>query len=282
MDISHLKTFLEVSRTRHFGKAANSLYITQSAVSARIRMLEESLGIKLLTRDRNNIQLTPAGIRFLPLAEQIVNTWAIARQTTALEDENKTLLAIAAAHSLWDAGLHHDINQFFQTHENIALNLEAHNQEQLFRTLMDDMVDLCFMYEQPQLSELVAQPVNQLELVLVSSYSKLTANELLAQPDYIYVDWGTAFASSYAKLFQGQRAPNLRVSLARLALCTIKESGGSAYLAKTMIKDELQQKTLFIVDDAPVINREYYIVYKKSSQKQEIIQQLMRQIAKKR
>ncbi len=42
MDTELLKTFLEVSRTRHFGRAAESLYLTQSAVSFRIRQLETS------------------------------------------------------------------------------------------------------------------------------------------------------------------------------------------------------------------------------------------------
>jgi DNA-binding transcriptional LysR family regulator len=65
MDIDLLKTFLEVYRTRHFGRTAENLYLTQSAVSARIRLLEETLGVPLFTRTRNDIQLTPAGTRLL-------------------------------------------------------------------------------------------------------------------------------------------------------------------------------------------------------------------------
>ena len=61
MDTELLKTFLEVSRTRHFGRAAEALYLTQSAVSFRIRQLENQLGVNLFTRHRNNIRLTPAG-----------------------------------------------------------------------------------------------------------------------------------------------------------------------------------------------------------------------------
>ena len=49
MDTELLKTFLEVSRTRHFGRAAESLYLTQSAVSFRIRQLENQLGVNLFT-----------------------------------------------------------------------------------------------------------------------------------------------------------------------------------------------------------------------------------------
>ncbi|MDH5728398.1 MAG: LysR family transcriptional regulator, partial [Gammaproteobacteria bacterium] len=73
-DISLLKTFLELSRSRHFGKTAKNLFLTQSAVSARIKILEDTLGVRLVTRDRNNIQLTPAGMRFLPYAESVLTT----------------------------------------------------------------------------------------------------------------------------------------------------------------------------------------------------------------
>ncbi|MBT7408643.1 MAG: LysR family transcriptional regulator [Methylococcales bacterium] len=46
MDISLLKTFLEVVKTRHFGHAADHLCITQSAVSARIKMIESLLSVR--------------------------------------------------------------------------------------------------------------------------------------------------------------------------------------------------------------------------------------------
>ena len=65
MDIELLKTFLEVKNTRHFGKAADNLYLTQAAVSARVKQLEDYFGIKLFIRSRNNIQLTAEGERLV-------------------------------------------------------------------------------------------------------------------------------------------------------------------------------------------------------------------------
>ena len=61
-----IEDFVEVVRTRHFSKAAENLYITQSAVSFRIRQLEQGLGVNLFIRQRNNIQLTAPGERLLP------------------------------------------------------------------------------------------------------------------------------------------------------------------------------------------------------------------------
>ena len=58
MDIRFLTTFIEVANTRHFGKAAENLYLTQSAVSARIKLLEEYFHSTLFIRQRNSIQLT--------------------------------------------------------------------------------------------------------------------------------------------------------------------------------------------------------------------------------
>ena len=75
MDIDALKTFVEVNRTRHFGQAAKNLYVTQSTVSARIRMLENRVGVPLFVRERNNIQLTAAGLKLLRYAENILTSW---------------------------------------------------------------------------------------------------------------------------------------------------------------------------------------------------------------
>lgn len=79
MDTELLKTFLEVQKTRHFGKAAENLYLTQSAVSFRIRQLEQSLGVALFSRHRNNIQLTEAGELLLPHAEAVISALQAAR-----------------------------------------------------------------------------------------------------------------------------------------------------------------------------------------------------------
>lgn len=84
MDTELLKTFLEVQKTRHFGKAADNLYLTQSAVSFRIRQLEQSLGVTLFNRFRNNIQLTTAGEMLLPHAQAVLSAISTAKQQIAL------------------------------------------------------------------------------------------------------------------------------------------------------------------------------------------------------
>jgi len=274
MDIAQINTFVELSRTRHFGKAAKSLFITQSTVSVRIRMLEESLGVRLLTRDRNNIQLTAAGTRFLPLAEQMLNTWNLAKQATGLAEESKMLVSIGGVFSLWEAGLKSAIFQFYQAEENVAVNLIAQTQEQLYRSIVEGSVDLGLMYEQPQVSDLETLRIGSLDLVLVSTHKDMDSERAIERQDYVLVNWGTAFSVLHAKHFPNIPAPSIHVDFARIALDFLLEYGGSAYLANSMITEELSSNVLFLVEDAPIITREFFLVYKTNTSKIDVINKL--------
>ena len=116
MDTELLKTFLEVSRTRHFGRAAESLYLTQSAVSFRIRQLENQLGVNLFTRHRNNIRLTAAGEKLLPYAETLMSTWQAARKEVAHTSRHNEF-SIGASASLWECMLNQWLGRLYQNQD---------------------------------------------------------------------------------------------------------------------------------------------------------------------
>ena len=65
MDTELLETFLEVRKSRHFGNAADRLFVTQAAVSARIKLLERQLNCSLFLRERGNLRTTPEGERLV-------------------------------------------------------------------------------------------------------------------------------------------------------------------------------------------------------------------------
>lgn len=65
LDSDRLEAFFVCSQTGHFGRAANRLGITQSALSQRIAKLEQELGKTLLIRESRNIRLTSEGAQLL-------------------------------------------------------------------------------------------------------------------------------------------------------------------------------------------------------------------------
>jgi DNA-binding transcriptional LysR family regulator len=71
-DLQGMRAFVAAAEESHFGRAAARLFLTQQALSKRVRRLEESLGSPLFDRTTRRVELTPAGRRFLPLAREVI------------------------------------------------------------------------------------------------------------------------------------------------------------------------------------------------------------------
>ena len=72
MQLAQVEGFLEVARRTNISRAAEALFITQPALSARLRALEAEVGSPLFRRGRRGMALTDAGRAFLPYAERAV------------------------------------------------------------------------------------------------------------------------------------------------------------------------------------------------------------------
>lgn len=84
--IRELKTFLAIVRCGSFAAAGNQIGLTQSAVSAQIKNLEDALGMRLFDRTGRAAHLNAAGLRAVPLAEQILETFALMGQPESLSE----------------------------------------------------------------------------------------------------------------------------------------------------------------------------------------------------
>jgi len=273
MDIHDFTTFLEVSRTRHFGQAAKNLCITQSTVSARIRQLEQQLGTPLFIRERNNIQLTPAGEKMLGYAEMITTAWNRARHEVGISQAGKRPFSIGGIVSLWDILLQEWIQQLHQQHDELALHGETHGNDILIRRVLNNTLDVAFVFDAPQNDTLSVRAMSTVKLIMIASQPG-SVDESFSR-NYILVDWGTSFLTRHAQQFPGQPVPALHIGQGRIALEFILNCGGSAYLAEPMVQTYLDEGRLYRIDDAPVIERTAYAVYNSQNEKAGLIEQLL-------
>src|SRR3546814_13986755 len=87
MDISVARTFLEVVKTGSFVNAAVNLNLTQTAVRARIRVLEDQIDRPVFIRNKAGARLTPAGEQFFRFATTLVQGWGREPREVALPPE---------------------------------------------------------------------------------------------------------------------------------------------------------------------------------------------------
>lgn len=259
MDISLLRTFLEVARLRHFGKAAETLCVTQSAVSARIKQLESTLDVALFIRKRGDIQLTVAGNRLRRHAETIVKGWARARQDIAMDSSLSDSISIGCMNDLWPITVKDLCLRLAHQAPEMLVQVEILTSETLIQRLTSGLLDLAVMFEPPQMSELVTRKVRDVPLVMVSSRPGLSAAEAV-QSGYTLVDWGNSFASLHAEHYPDAPPPMMRTGSGGLAYDLIQQQGGTAYLAEPMVAEAVTQGSLFRVEDAPVLERQVYLV----------------------
>ena len=275
MDIELLRTFLEVERLRHFRKASEELFITQAAVSSRIKLLEENLGAVLFTRQKRQIDLTPEGHRFKRYAERLVAEWRKARHDVSL-GQSGAQLAVGGTIRVWDGGMQEWVHDVHRNYPELGLILESHTPEVLVRRLLDGQLDLAFIMEPPQIDMLEIVEVAQLELVMVSTHLEISIDQAM-DVGYVWVDWGMSAALQYRRLYPDAAEPSLRIANASVALDFIMEFGGTAYLASREIVDEIKEGKLFVVKQSTSIKRSVFAVHPVRTHRQELITEVISQ-----
>lgn len=271
MDTELLKTFLEVSRTRHFGRAAEALYLTQSAVSFRIRQLENQLGVNLFTRHRNNIRLTTAGEKLLPYAETLMNTWQAARKEVAHTSRHNEF-SIGASASLWECMLNAWLGRLYQLQEpQSGLQFEARiaQRQSLVKQLHERQLDLLITTEAPKMDEFSSQLLGHFTLALYCSSPARKKSEL----NYLRLEWGPDFQQHETGLIAADEVPVLTTSSAELARQQLSVLNGCSWLPVNWANEK---GGLHTVADSATLSRPLYAIWLQNSDKYSLICDLLK------
>jgi DNA-binding transcriptional LysR family regulator len=143
MEFDQVETFLAVVTYGGFHRAADALRVSQPAVSARIRALEDSLGVKLFTRAHANLTLSPAGKALRPHAEQLLRNVALARQAVhELQPSARSALNIAAALSVCTYFLPDVMKDYQAANPKVMVSLRSGTSIQVLKMVLDGEADI--------------------------------------------------------------------------------------------------------------------------------------------
>ncbi|MGN6123269.1 MAG: LysR family transcriptional regulator [Sphingomonas oligoaromativorans] len=258
MDVAMARTFLEVVKTGSFVNAAANLHVTQTAVSARIRVLEEQLERPLFIRNKAGARLTPAGEHFLRFATTIVQAWERGRSAVALPAGKETVVTLGAELSLWNPLLKHWLLWMRRECPEIAVQTRIAGADDLMDRVQDGSLDVAVLYAAPRRLGVVAELLFEEKLVLVRTTR--TGRELTPE-DHVRIDWGDEFAERYQAAFPEQQSPVMSISYGPLALDYILVVGGSGYFREGFVRPWLEDGSLEIVPGSPEFSYSAYAVH---------------------
>ncbi len=179
MQTRYLKTLVAAVEEGSFSRAAEVLHITQSAVSQRIKLLEEHFGHQLLDRSGQGLELTAAGHVVMAKAHEIL------RKERELIDNLKGLgekkrLALCCTPTFGMAYLSQILNDFIRAHADVAdLKFIFLQPEEALRNLRNEELDLAVIEHCPSqdFSGLERFILPEDELLMIAPAGKVVPDE---------------------------------------------------------------------------------------------------------
>lgn len=265
MDITLARTFLEIAAAGSFQRAAERLHVTQTAVSARVRTLEDLLGRQLFSRNKSGASLTSAGEQFRRYAQTLVQVWERARHQVAVPPGRRAVVTVGGELSLWNPLLLDWLIWMRQAAPQLALRAEVGLPESLISQVAEGILDIAVVYAPHQRPGLKIELLIEEKLVLVTTSRRGQAQRAT---DYVFVDWGADFAARHNLAFPELSNAGTFVGLGPLGLQYILEAGGSGYFRMNVIRPHLKSGRLRLVAGAAEFAYPAYAVYSEDADAQ--------------
>lgn len=200
MNFQKIEYFIKAAEYSHFSKAAESLFISQSALSKAISNLEEELGVPLFYREGKRVELTTYGKAFYSFAQRAMQELENGQEMVqSMYQLNCGHLRIGAMQNMCAEFLPERLWRFQGENPTISLSVQYALSSEIFRELRGRQIHLgiCgnFEAESPKYTGISRMLLRQEEVMLVvSSHHRLAGRarvslEELREEEFIVYKW---------------------------------------------------------------------------------------------
>jgi len=148
MNLRDLRYFVALADTRHFGRAAESCFVSQPTLSTQLKKLEEELGVALIERAPRNILLTPAGEQILKHARQaLVQVSQMHEISKHIRDPETASVRLGIFPTLAPYLLPHVVPKLRKRFPHLELLLIEEKTETLIVQLRNGLIDAAILAE---------------------------------------------------------------------------------------------------------------------------------------
>jgi LysR family transcriptional regulator, cell division regulator len=183
MDAADLKFFAAVAKVGGMNRAASKLNTVQSNVTARVRTLEEELGVALFHRGHNGVTLTAAGERLLPYAIKVTHLLDEARKAVKDDGEPRGRLTIGSLETNAALRLLPVIASYSQAYPDVDLVLRSGTTHELIAQVLDHTVEGAFVCGPVDHQDLVEEVFFREELVVLTARTVQSLDDVTRKGD---------------------------------------------------------------------------------------------------
>ena len=256
--LSYLLIFQEVARQRSFSRAAETLGMTQPAVSSSVRKLEEYLGVRLLDRLGRHVEPTEMGNTLYRYACEISRLLDEAKE--AIREAchlRRGILRIGTTRPLVERFLFSAVADFKQRHPDVVVRLHEGTSTEIVQGVLDRCFDIGVVGQTAYPEDLVVLPLTEIEFFLALSPQRhgfhdreeISLQEIAHSP-FVLQERGTSVRGVIEGLFQrlGIRpSVIMEASTINFIKDTVMKGIAVGFLPRYFVEKELKEGALSLL-----------------------------------
>lgn len=271
-----LQVFHTVARLLSFTKAAETLHMTQPAVTFQIRQLEEYFNTRLFDRTHNRISLTAAGERVFEYAERIIALYGeMDNRVRELTGDVSGILIIGASTTIAEYMLPSLLGEFKEKQPGVNIRLKVSNSVGVVHMVEDNSVDVGIV-ESPIANKNLAVEVCWYDKLVfigppnhpLTKKSKITAEDLLGLP-FVIREEGSGTREFICEYLEKNKMQlhdlnlNLEVGNPEAVKSAVEAGLGVSIVSQATVVKELKLGTLAARPLEPPLERPFSIVFQR-------------------
>ncbi|MBC3537972.1 LysR family transcriptional regulator [Megasphaera hominis] len=268
MDTNTLRTFIALAQIKNFTKTAQQLFVAQSTVTNRIHDLETELGKELFVRTHKQVDLTPAGEKFLEYAQRFIDLEISAFQDLQSPTAYAQKIHIGSTNTIYECHLQKNIRAYMKANTAVSLNITISHTAEMLRSLQDGLLDVVFTYSALYRDGFICKlyRTDTLDLVCATedtTYANGIHKEDLQKINYLFCNFALQGVGLYIQdLFPRYHHFPLEIDNSTKLPQYIEEGLGYSFLPHSLVEEYLERGTLRsipLLDFAPPRVSSYFI-----------------------
>lgn len=270
MDFDQLSTFVAVAELENFSRAGERVFLSQSAVSAQIRQLEEEYGAKLFDRTKKAAKLTPAGQLLLEHARRLIAARDESLRAVADSgDAVRGVLSIGANETTFLYVLPEILSRFHRANPLVRISVYRNFSHKVLQKLEDDQIELGVVTMPVRSAMLTVTPIFRDALVWIAPPTSPLAEKKsvtmaeIAEHGLIFHKTGSMrrLMERHLRPFRDQLSVSMELTSAELVKKFVAAGLGASMISKSFVRDELRDGSLRLIHvDAETSYRELGVV----------------------